>query len=160
MSTPSFSVRLATLDDAERLVEIEARVHTGPWIKDHFVHEISQPFSRILLLTDDETDQMIAGYICYRLMDDYAEILNVAVDLQHRGLGFAQLLMQQVIRDALKDEMKRLTLDVRISNTAAISLYKKLGFMEVSRRKKFYSNGEAAVAMDLILNVANISGSS
>lgn len=158
--TSSFSLRQASTDDVRLLTQIESRVHVAPWTESHFQEELSKSFSRTLLLTDDETDEIIAGYVTFWLMDDYAEILNVAVDLPYRGLGFAQTLIQAVIRDALKDEMKRLTLEVRVSNAPAIALYQKLGFHEVGKRKKFYSNGEDALSMELTLNIAKLSGSS
>lgn len=157
---PTFSIRPASSDDLDQLVAIEKRVHKSPWTREHFEEELSKDYSRLLVCTDDETDEIITSYICFWMMDDYMQILNVAVDQQFRGQGFARRLIQSMIRDAIRDEMKRLTLEVRASNVNAIGLYHSVGFHDVSVRKKFYSDGEDARVMDLILNVAKLSGSS
>lgn len=161
MSTlPTFSIRPAAIDDLDLLVEIEKRVHPAPWTKEHFAAELEKPYAKLWVMTDDETDSIIAGYISLWMLDDSLQILNVAVDLKFRGLGFAQVLIRKAIDEALREEMKRIHLEVRKSNTAAIALYQKLGFDTVQVRKGFYSNGEDAYIMDLILNIANLQGSS
>lgn len=154
-----FSIRPASFDDLQKLIEIEKGIHVAPWSREHFESELSKPFSRVWLLTDDDTDEKIAAYLCFWMMDDYAQILNIGVDFPYRGQGHAQRLIQSLIRDSIRDQMSRITLEVRVSNENAIGLYRKAGFVQVSVRKRFYSNGEDAIVMDLILNVAKISGS-
>lgn len=146
-----FSVRPATEDDLDTLVEIESRVHVAPWTRASFEAELSKPYAQVLLLTDDETDSKIAGYIVFWNLLDEAQILNVAVDLPFRGQGHAKSLVRQVVSIASKKGSKRMVLDVRKSNVGAIQLYQGLGFSIVHIRKNFYSNGEEAFQMALEL---------
>jgi len=146
-----WSLRPATSEDLETLAVIEGRTHPAPWTLEHFQEELAKPHSRILILTDDETDSLIAGYIVFWMMADSAEILNVVVDLPYRGRGLAKRLVEQVKREAIQDLMRRVILDVRVTNTAAVHLYQQLRFGIRSVRKRFYSNGEDAYEMELLL---------
>ena len=80
-------MRPATADDLPALLAIEQHVHVAPWIAPHFEAELAKPYSHFLVLTDDETDSEIMGYVVYWVMFDAAQILNVAVALPDRGLG-------------------------------------------------------------------------
>ena len=61
-------------------------------------------------------------------------------------------MMKEVERRARRDCCERITLEVRESNTPAISLYKKLGYVNVGIRRSFYKNPvENSLLMDFIL---------
>jgi ribosomal-protein-alanine N-acetyltransferase len=107
-------------------------------------------------LTDDETDSKIYGYGVFWALDETLEILNLADDLEYRGLGFAKFIMQCIIREGLKRGAKRLILDVRKSNLPAVGLYQRAGFAITQYRKGFYSNGEDAYHMTLELEGARL----
>ena len=147
-----FSIRSATFEDLSSLVRIENQVHISPWSEEHFQSELEKPYSRILLLSDDQTDELVAGYIVYWLMLEECEILNLAVDLPYRGLGFAEKLVRSVVSASMKLGLKRVLLDVRKSNLPAIHLYQKVGFTVSHIRKSFYSNGEDAYQMSISLS--------
>jgi ribosomal-protein-alanine N-acetyltransferase len=151
MSTEPLSIRPATDDDLPRLLEVEGRVHVAPWNEEGFKGEMSKPYSCVWVLTDDETDSKIAGYVVFWLLFDECQILNVAVDLPFRGLGHAKRMVRQVADQAVKKDLKSVTLDVRKSNLPAIQLYQGLGFSITAIRKGFYSNGEDAYQMRLPL---------
>jgi len=153
MSSPEFSPREASLDDLPELVRIESAVHVAPWSEASFKGELEKPYSQILVMTDEESDQRIAGYAVFWMIGEEVQILNVAVDLPYRGRGFAQALIRKVIDLGLRKELKRVVLDVRKSNSGAIQLYQKLGFTIQSVRKSYYSNGEDAYGMILDLTV-------
>ena len=147
-----FSIRSATFEDLSSLVRIENQVHISPWNEEHFQSELEKPYSRILVLSDDQTDELVAGYIVYWLMLEECEILNLAVDLPYRGLGFAEKLVRSVVSASMKLGLKRVLLDVRKSNLPAIHLYQKVGFTVSHIRKGFYSNGEDAYQMSISLS--------
>jgi ribosomal-protein-alanine N-acetyltransferase len=147
-----FSVRTATFEDITSLARIENQVHISPWSEENFQSELEKPYSHTLVLSDDDTDSILAGYIVYWLMFDECEILNVAIDLPYRGLGFAEKLIRTVVTAVMKLGLKRVILDVRKSNLPAIHLYQKVGFNIVHVRKSFYSNGEDAYQMVLNFN--------
>lgn len=147
----SFSPRPATLDDIPLVAEIEKRVHKAPWVESHFEAELEKPFARFLVMTDDETDSKVAAYIVFWLLMGEVQILDVAVDLPFRGMGFAQKLVRLAAIEGIQKDAKRAVLDVRKSNQPAIQLYQKLNFSIAHVRKAFYSDGEDAYQMELSL---------
>lgn len=153
MSSPEFSPREASVDDLAELVRIESAVHVAPWSKAGFQGELDKPYSHTLVMTDEETDAIVGAYLVFWEMGEEIQILNVAVDLPYRGMGFALKLIRKVVDLGLKKGTKRVVLDVRKSNSAAIQLYQKLGFTIQMVRKGFYSNGEDAYGMILDLTV-------
>ena len=146
-----FSLRPATSDDMQSIIQIEQKVHVSSWTESQFQSELAKPYSNFLVLTDDETDTSIAGYIIFWMMYDECQILNLAVDLAYRGLGLAKMMMRKAMVLAIKKGIRKMTLEVRKSNLAAIQLYQELHFAIIHVRKNFYSNGEDAYSMMLSL---------
>ncbi len=147
-----YSLRPATEEDLSKVVEIEKRVHIAPWQESHFSSELSKPYCQFLVLTDDETDSLIAGYIVCWMMAEECQVLNIAVDLPFRRLGFASLMIRKCIQLAESKGINKITLEVRKSNAAAVQLYQSLNFNILHIRKGFYSNGEDAYHMSLSLD--------
>ena len=154
ITSPSqtFSLRPATSDDIPAILEMERRVHLAPWGDENFKFELTKPYSQFLVMTDDETDEQIAGYIIYWVLFEECQILNVVVDVPYRGLGMAKKMIRQAAQTALQKGIKKINLEVRKSNTAAIQLYQGLRFVITQVRRNFYSNGEDAYQMTLHLD--------
>lgn len=143
----SYHLRPATEADLPRILEIERQAYPFPWTEDAFKNELIKPFSNVMVLIDEKDDVSLIGYIVYWLLFDEAHVLNVTVDPQARRKGLGQRLMKRVMTDAHRKDMKRIFLEVRTSNAAAIALYKKLGFFEDHVKKGFYEDGEDAFFM-------------
>jgi ribosomal-protein-alanine N-acetyltransferase len=152
---PQFSFRPATEEDLPLILAIEKMAYPLPWKEEAFRAEFTKDYSEFLVLTDDETDSKLVGYIVYWLQGDECHVLNVTVDLNWRGLGLAMRLMRRAIDDAIHKDMQRVFLEVRKSNTAAIALYQKMGFFIDHAKKNFYDNGDDAYFMTLLLNKPN-----
>ncbi len=151
MKTESFSLRPATTEDLSAILQIETQVYPNPWTEEHFRLELTKPYSHFLVFTDDETDSIVAGYLVAWVMFDECQILNIATGLNYRGLGLAKQMIQKVVSIVAKKEIKKVVLDVRKSNAAAIQLYQQMNFNITHVRKEFYSNGEDAYQMTLRL---------
>jgi ribosomal-protein-alanine N-acetyltransferase len=147
----SWSLRPATLDDIPAILQMERKVHVAPWGEENFKFELSKPYSHFLVMTDDETDNTVMGYIVFWVLYDDCQILNIVVDLPFRGLGLAKKMIRQAAQIALQKGIKRVTLEVRKSNSSAIQLYQGLKFVITHVKKGFYSNGEDAYQMALLL---------
>ena len=143
------STRPAVEEDLESMLKIEAASYPEPWSAEHFRQEMQKPYARVLVLTDDETDAIILGYITYWVQVEGASLLNIAVAPNWRHFGFARRLMQTMVNEVVRDEIPKITLEVRESNSGAIALYQTMGFTKTHERKKFYSNGETAWVMEL-----------
>ena len=66
-------------------------------------------------------------------------------------------LMQAMIKEAVKEDISRIVLEVRESNKNAIELYTTIGFKVTHEREKFYSNGETALVMEIKTSDASAS---
>ncbi|MCC7440750.1 MAG: ribosomal protein S18-alanine N-acetyltransferase [Bdellovibrionales bacterium] len=150
------SLRRATEDDLEGLAALEQRCQPAPWTREQFQAEFLKPYSQVILLTDDETDERILGYIVFWVVFDETQILNVAVEPDARGLGYGRRLVAAAVKAALRAQSKRVTLDVRVGNLGAIALYERCKFVKSHVRKAFYSDGEDGIQMDLFLGEGRV----
>ncbi len=127
-------------------IEIDSFPH--PWTRDHFVQELQAAYSfPLVAMTPDGT---LAGYICPMLLLDEGHILDVAVHRVHRGSGIGRLLVERVLEVCRSGGAEFVSLEVRPSNRGAIALYRRLGFTETGRRKRYYQDGEDALLMEYI----------
>lgn len=143
------SLRPATTDDLTQIVKIESISYPSPWTSQQFQTELSTTHSKILVLTDDETDEFVVGYVIYWVQVEGVSLLNLTVHPEWRGLGNAKRLMRAMINETVRDEIPKILLEVRASNASAIKLYTRLGFKKTHDRKKFYQDGETAIVMEL-----------
>jgi len=95
-----------------------------------------------------ETRQYIAGFAGVWLMVDEAHITNIAVAQDCRRKGIGELLLIATIDMARELKANMMTLEVRVSNVAAQSLYSKYGFENMGTRRGYYlDNKEDAIIM-------------
>jgi ribosomal-protein-alanine N-acetyltransferase len=144
----NITFRPMAVDDLEAVLDIERVSFPAPWCKDHFVAELESSFSFPMVVTDFEGN--ILGYICPMLVMDEGHILNVAVRPDLRGKGIGGLLVRKVIDECGFLGAEYVSLEVRTSNSVAISLYRQIGFVITGRRNKYYENGEDAFIMEYI----------
>ncbi|SFA57904.1 [SSU ribosomal protein S18P]-alanine acetyltransferase [Anoxybacillus pushchinoensis] len=140
------SFRFMTLQDLDRIIEIEQLSFTLPWSRSSFYQELTNnPYARYIVL---EYDRQVIGYCGMWLVMDEAHITNIAVLPQFRGKKLGEALMRQAMALAREEGAKTMTLEVRVSNVVAQSLYRKLGFLNGGIRKRYYSdNQEDALVM-------------
>jgi ribosomal-protein-alanine N-acetyltransferase len=142
-------IRDAAGRDLPHIVEIERLSFDNPWSRDSFLRELSLPFSRTTVaVTIDGSKEVITGYLCRWLVADECHILNVAVHPAVRRAGIGAHLMDDAIGEAKREKARLVTLEVRRTNVAARSLYRKLGFEERRLRKNYYGSGEDAIVME------------
>jgi len=139
-------IRYSDLDD---LAAIEQASFSVPWTRGMLEEEYFNSLARYRVL---EYRGTIAGYIgMWRIMDE-GHITNLAVRPEFRRRGFARMLLKDLVDYARENGIGSLTLEVRVSNLPAISLYESLGFTVEGRRKNYYAdNGEDALIMWLKL---------
>jgi [ribosomal protein S18]-alanine N-acetyltransferase len=91
------------------------------------------------------------GFAMSRLVVDEAEILTVAVAPSARKAGLATLLMQHHLGRLVAVGTKKIFLEVAEDNVAAIRLYERFGFVEIGRRKAYYSRANAPPATAIVM---------
>ena len=84
------------------------------------------------------SEPAVAAYGGMLITVDEGQITNVAVHPDHRRHGYGAAIVRALLRHAKDAKLESVSLEVRVSNTAAIELYKKAGFTEAGRRKGFY----------------------
>ena len=139
-------IRRMTVADAPDAARIEAETFAHPWPIADFQSEMTvNPVARYLVA---ECDGQILGFAGAHVILDEGHITNVAVRSAERGKGIGRMLMRELMQYAANLGVRYMTLEVRVSNQAAIALYRSLGFIQVSVRKKYYEdNGEDAWLM-------------
>ena len=85
-----------------------------------------------------ESEPVVAAYGGMLITVDEGQITNVAVHPDHRRKGYGAAIVRSLLRHAKDAKLDSVSLEVRVSNTAAINLYKAAGFVEMGRRKAFY----------------------
>jgi len=92
-----------------------------------------------------EVENSIKGYLGIQFLEEEIEILGIGVNKGSRRKNIATELMDELIEYFEKSEYKKIILEVRESNTVAQRLYKKYGFKQISKRKKYYVDEDAKV---------------
>ena len=103
-----------------------------------------------LVLTRLADGIIVASIEILRGVDD-AEILNIETSPSHRRQGLAQSLLQEAFDWARQNQRQSIWLEVRAGHEAAVNLYRKMGFVKINTRKRYYSDGEDALVMKYTL---------
>jgi ribosomal-protein-alanine N-acetyltransferase len=134
------------LADIDAVLAVEKLSFITPWSRDAFVAEAGDNDLAVYLVL--EADGQVIGYAGMWVILDEAHVTNVAVLPAFRGRGCGERLMGALVEKARGRGARRMTLEVRPSNTAALGLYGKLGFMPCGLRPGYYSDTrEDAVIM-------------
>ena len=119
------------------VAQLEKQCFSDPWSEKSVASELSNPLSFWLVAMDGER---MVGYVGSQTVMDETDMMNIAVDLNYRRRGIAEMLVNSLV-DALKQRGSHcLTLEVRASNTPAKQLYEKLGFAHIGTRRNYYRN--------------------
>jgi len=89
------------------------------------------------------------GYCEISRVLETADIINIEVQPSYRRQGIGREILTRIIEIACDCGVETITLEVRKSNVAAQSLYKSLGFSEISVREHYYPDKEDAIIMQL-----------
>ena len=120
----------------EQIEAIEQQCFSCPWTLDQLRSQLSD--DRHVFLAAVAESGAVLGYVGMHCVAGECYIDNVAVFPHARRKGVAAALLEDLVTWARAEACAFVTLEVRPSNTAAIALYKKFGFEEVGRRKRFY----------------------
>ncbi len=128
-------VRYMTEEDVTGVAEIEKECFASPWSEKSLSEELENGNAHFLVA---DINGEIAGYMGTISVFGECSVTNVAVKEKHRNKGIASSLLQRAILNSLYFGDDFITLEVRKSNTPAISLYEKFGFQKMGERKNFY----------------------
>ena len=139
------TIRRATMDDAFRIAEIEKDCFTDPWTLDAVQSEFTGHHDARYYAAEDSG--LVIAYAGVWVVRPEGYITNVAVHPLYRREGIARSILRKLIADCEADGVTDITLEVRVSNGPAISLYQGLGFESAGIRANYYRDGEDAFIM-------------
>jgi [ribosomal protein S18]-alanine N-acetyltransferase len=128
-------IRALRAADIPRILEIEKRCFSTPWQESTFRGLLRRTDTDLL---GAEQEGQLLGYAIAWTVLDQAELGNVAVVPEARGLGVGRLLVQTALARLRQRRASECFLEVRESNAVAQTLYRKLGFAVVGRRSRYY----------------------
>ena len=142
-------IRIATIEDAHAIYEIEQQSFSVPWRLESVLDELEGAENKLYIVICEENH--IVGYAGAWLVYDEGQITNIAVLPSARGKGYGSKLTKQLINECFSRGMHEIFLEVRISNLAALAMYRNLGFSVKGIRKDYYSEPtEDAYIMSLV----------
>lgn len=162
-STPALcqclELKPLTEDLLPAVVALDQTCFGGLWTFEGYQRELESPNSEILVVPDplfiDEDGGMrdsmatrLVGLGCFWAILEEAHITILAVhpNFQRRGVG--QWILWALLQKACDRGLERATLEVRVSNQVALTLYQKFGFREAGRRRRYYQDtGEDALIL-------------
>jgi ribosomal-protein-alanine N-acetyltransferase len=152
---PRIIIDAAEPADTEALVEIHAAGFRRGWSADEIEGLIADDtvFSLVLRRETLFGARRPHGFILIRTVADQAEVLTIAVAPSSRGRGYGRQLMEEALRCLYRDLVPEIFLEVDEGNRSAVSLYQSLGFVEVGRRKGYYSDGKGPGGTALVLRL-------
>ena len=130
-------IRKMNAGDVAAIAELENICFSDPWSEASIASELENPLSCWLVA---EVDGEVAGYVGSQSVLDAADMMNIAVAPAYRRQGIGEALVNALVDHLQNNNVIALLLEVRVSNSQAIALYKKLGFEQVGRRPKYYHN--------------------
>jgi [ribosomal protein S18]-alanine N-acetyltransferase len=139
--------RKLKLRDLNAIEQIERTSYPTPWSRSMFAGELAKPSSICLGAVDVEQEELVGYLIISRYVDAW-HVMNIAVAPEYRRRGIARSLMERLFDVTARDARRGYTLEVRVSNEAAIRLYEELGFKTRGIRRGYYTdNREDALIM-------------
>ena len=154
-----YQIRRCERDDIPAVIEINSETLPEHY-SDYFYYEILAEFPETFLVA--ELGGGLIGYVMSRIEYGFSHlrrlglarkghVVSVAVREQHRGRRVGSMLMQAAQEAMVAKSATECYLEVRVSNTEAISLYQRLGYRTAGRLEGYYKDGEAALVMAIPL---------
>lgn len=150
-----YQIRRCERDDIPSVIDINALTLPEHY-SDYFYYEILNEFPETFLVA--ELDGALIGYVMCRIEYGFSHlrrlglarkghVVSIAVKEEHRGKGIGSLLMRSAQEAMASKAATESYLEVRVSNSQAITLYQRLEYRVSGRLEAYYKDGEAALVM-------------
>lgn len=130
------SIRPAVLADCVILAAIDAEANPSPWSTLQFQTALANHLDTVMIF---EQDNQPVAFAVWQILFDESELHLIATASCYRRQGIAGQLMRYWLNQAQNNQVSRLLLEVRESNSAARQFYQKWAFAETGMRKNYYS---------------------
>lgn len=137
--------------DLAGLADLETSLFGAEAWSARALGELAATPGRSLLVIDSDGDagpgSAAVGYALIGVQGDFAELLRIGVSTQLQRQGLASTLLEAVLAGARGAGADRMLLEVSETNTAALALYLRHGFVEIDRRARYYRDGADALIL-------------
>ena len=131
---PVLELRPMTEADLPAVMAIENAIYAFPWTQGNFRDSLAAGYSCWIYLRDSG----LIGYAVLMMGADEAHLLNLSIASNCQGQGHGSLLLLRLCDIARGGRARRIFLEVRPSNAAAVRLYARHGFRMVGLRREYY----------------------
>ncbi|MBQ8001546.1 MAG: ribosomal protein S18-alanine N-acetyltransferase [Ruminococcus sp.] len=131
------TIQRLSQDHTKAIHRVEESCFQSPWSENTIEALLKSDNAQCFGCFENDT---LVGYIALEWVLDEGSLTNLAVLPSYRRRGIAEKLTEALLEEAIKKDLQFVTLEVRVSNTPASNLYRKMGFDEVGVRKGYYSN--------------------
>ena len=140
MTTLASKVQISAMERYHlgEVQRVDALVYVRPWSIAMLRQELDKRDSREYIVA--RVDDTHVGHAGIMIIADEGHITTVAVDPKWQRRGIGALLMIELHRYAIDRQLEALTLEVRVSNIAAVALYRRFGYAPAGVRKNYYSD--------------------
>lgn len=132
-------IRKAVFTDLPQICEIEAE-SINSWTYNQFAEELGRVFSSFIVA---EQSGIIAGYTIAWIIAGELQINSIAVKKNFRRTGFGRMMLDYLINNSGSEIISAIYIEVRKSNSEALSFYESYGFTATGLRKKYYGDDDA-----------------
>lgn len=135
-------IRQFARQDLWQILAVQGKCpQAAQWVESDYAR-LARDSGGMILVAELETmtPPKVLGFAALHRIIDEAELLNLAVDPAHQYQGVGKALLDEARRRLLEQGAKRVYLEVRLSNRAALALYYSVGFGLHSLRKDYYGD--------------------
>ncbi len=133
-------LRDMTQADVDAVLGIEQAVQAYPWTRGNFIDALNSGYVCCIA----ENGRGIRGYVILMPVLEEAELLNIGVAAAQQRKGLGHAMLSEMLNVAREENIRRVFLEVRPSNVAAIALYRCVGFTEIGVRRGYYQNANGS----------------
>ena len=137
------------LERLAAVLEVEQRAYAHPWSRTNFQDVLHSGYQAQILMADTT----ILGYFVAMKGVDEVHLLNITVEPEYQGQGWAHLMLDALDIWARGQNAEWMWLEVRVGNTRARQVYESHGFRQVGQRKNYYSAGRGQREDALVMNM-------
>ena len=140
------TIRRLTQGDLEPWYALQLAAMADPYTRQGLEEEVDRRIGRST--GRFVQGELVAAFLGWLVVDEL-QIFQLATHPRWLRQGHGRALLSHVLRRARASGATMATLEVRVSNAAAIALYSGLGFVVNGHRRGFYPDGEDAALMCL-----------
>ncbi|MCX8171674.1 MAG: ribosomal protein S18-alanine N-acetyltransferase [Candidatus Bathyarchaeota archaeon] len=148
----TYTIRRFRLEDLDQVMYIN-RTCLPENYSTYFFIDLYKNFPETFIVAEE--GNRVVGYIMCRIEGGFSgfslvkrgHVISIAVLPEHRHKGIGETLLKEALQSMMNHGVKECYLEVRVSNTPAINLYKKVGFKIEKVIRGYYSDGEDAYLM-------------